>query len=257
MERHGQVCSLQTAQPAISNNMTMKLTTSGLGLAMLALLCVGAAALAASTGPAQAPERTPYWRERTSLFHAFGRQADVVMLGDSLTDGAEWQEMFPDQLIVNRGIDSDTTDGVLARLDDILRLRPKAVFVMVGINDFADTSRSVDVVFGTYQSIVSRLERGGARVIVQSTLPCNEAKGAWKSCSTINGSIRKLNARLATLASARVSYVDLTAALAASSGLRDEFTFDGVHLNGEGYRLWRTAIARFMPVAGKGHRPVP
>ena len=235
----------------------MKLTTSGLSLAMLALLCVGAAALAASTGPAQAPERTPYWRERTSLFHAFGRQADVVMLGDSLTDGAEWQEMFPDQLIVNRGIDSDTTDGVLARLDDILRLRPKVVFVMVGINDFADASRSVDVVFGTYQSIVSRLERGSARVIVQSTLPCNEAKGAWKSCSTINGRIRQLNARLATLASGRVSYVDLVPVLAVGSGLRNEFTYDGVHLNGEGYQLWKTTIARFMPAAGKGHRPVP
>lgn len=224
---------------------------------MLALLYVGGAALAASTEPAQAPERTPYWRERTSLFHTFGRMADVVMLGDSLTDGAEWQEMFPDQLIVNRGIDSDTTDGVLARLDDILGLKPKVVFVMIGINDFADTSRSVDVVFATYQSIVSRLERGGTRVIVQSTLPCNEARGVWKSCSTINGRIRQLNARLATLASAHVSYVDLTSALAANSGLRDEFTYDGVHLNGEGYRRWGTAIVRFMPVAGRGHRPVP
>ena len=49
---------------------------------------------------------------------------DVVMIGDSLTDGAEWREIFPDQKIVNRGIDSDTTDGVLARLDEIVSIKP-------------------------------------------------------------------------------------------------------------------------------------
>lgn len=227
-------------------------------LATLALVGASLQVFAAPTGPAvpvPVPERTSYWRERTSFFHAFGRQADVVMIGDSLTDGAEWREMFPDQLIVNRGIDSDTTDGVLARMDDVLRLKPKLVFVMIGINDFADASRSVDAVFVTYRSIVSRLERGGTRVVVQSTLPCNEAKGVWKSCAAINDKIRQLNARLATLASRRVSYVDLLPVLAAGSGLRDEFTYDGVHLNGEGYRLWKNAIARFMPPVGKAQGP--
>ncbi|MEO6016850.1 MAG: GDSL-type esterase/lipase family protein [Polaromonas sp.] len=226
-------------------------------LVMLALLSAGMQAFAAPVAPVQAPERSPYWRERTSFFHDFGHQADVVMVGDSLTDGAEWREMFPDQRIVNRGIDSDTTEGVLARLDDILMLKPKAVFVMIGINDFADLSRSADAVFLTYQAIVSRLERSGARVIVQSTLPCNEAKGTWKSCAAINGKIRQLDARLGTLASRRISYVDLLPALTSSGGLRDEFTYDGVHLNGPGYQVWKDAIARLMPAAVKPRRAAP
>jgi lysophospholipase L1-like esterase len=226
-----------------------------LKLHVIVLLCAGAEVFAAPASPAHAPERAPYWRERTSLFHNFGRQADVVMVGDSLTDGAEWSEIFPNQLIVNRGIDNDTTEGVLERLDDILALKPKAVFVMIGINDFTDVSRSADSVFLTYHSIVSRLERSGTRVVVQSTLPCNEAKGAWKSCSTINSRIRQLNSRLKTLTSRRVSYVDLLPALAGSTGLRDELTYDGVHLNGQGYQLWKNAIARFMPSATKGQRP--
>jgi lysophospholipase L1-like esterase len=232
-------------------------TRRRLSIVVLALLCSVASAFAASAEPAQALERAPYWRERTSFFHSFGRESDVVMLGDSLTDGAEWREMFPDQLVVNRGIDGDTTEGVLARLDDILALKPKVVFVMIGINDFADTSRSAEAVFKTYQSIVSRLERSGARVVVQSTLPCNEAKGQWKSCAAINSSIGQLNSRLATLASGRVSYVDLIPALAGSRGLRDNLTYDGVHLNGEGYGLWKNAIARFMPSANPGHKPTP
>lgn len=249
---------LGAARSFINNNTRMQLSKPGrLSLEILALLCAGAEVFAAPAGSVQTPERAPYWRERTSFFHTFGREADVVMLGDSLTDGAEWREMFPGQRIVNRGIDNDTTEGVLARLDDILKLKPKAVFLMMGINDFADASRSAEAVFSTYQSIVSRLERSGTRVVIQSTLPCNEVKGVWKSCAAINGRIRQLNTRLATLASRRVSYVDLVPVLATDGGLRDELTYDGVHLSGQGYRLWKNAIARFMPSAVKGHRAKP
>lgn len=224
-------------------------------IVMIALLCSGAQAFAMPAESVQVQERPPYWRERTSFFHNFGRKADVVMLGDSLTDGAEWREMFPELRVVNRGIDGDTTEGVLARLGDILILKPKVVFIMIGINDLSDPSRSADAVFWTYKSIVSRLRLSGTRVVVQSTLPCNESKGAWKSCTAINPRIRQLNIRLATLTSQHVTYVDLIPFLAGSSGLREELTYDGVHLNGQAYQLWKNAIARYMPYAIGSHKP--
>lgn len=236
----------------------MKLSTFvRLSLALTALLCGITPTIAAPVESVPAPERPAYWRERTSFFHAFGHKADVVMLGDSLTDGAEWREMFADQLVVNRGIDGDTTEGVLARLDDIVSLKPKAVFVMIGINDFSDASRSAEDVFLTYRSLVSRLTRSSITVVVQSTLQCNETKGAWKSCTAINSKISQLNTRLATLASRRVSYVDLTPVLVARGGLRDELTYDGVHLNAQGYQLWKNAITRFMPASARCHRGTP
>ena len=210
----------------------------------LFLLCAGAAA---AVGPQAPAERSSYWRERTSLFRTLPGHADVVMIGDSLTDGAEWAELFPQQRIANRGIDSDTTDGVLARLDDILAARPRQAFLMIGINDFADLQRDADAVFADYRAIVAKLERAGVKVVVQSTLPCNAAKAAWKSCAAILGRIGQLNARLATLASKNVRFVDLRPVLAAGGGLGDKFTYDGVHLNGEGYRRWQQTIAPFMP----------
>ena len=218
--------------------------------------CTDAIAAPAQT-PAKAPQRSSYWREKTSFFKAFGQPADVVMIGDSLTDGAEWREMFPGEKIANRGIDSDTTAGVLARLDEILAIHPKQAFLMVGINDFADAHRKVDAVFSDYRAIVARLEQGGVKVVVQSTLPCNVAKGRWKACGSLNGKIAQLNARLATLASANVSYVDLWPALAGKGGLRGEFTEDGVHLNGEGYRQWKNAIGKLMPGASRRPRLTP
>lgn len=38
---------------------------------------------------------------------------DVVMIGESITDGAEWREVFPNVAIVNRGINGDKCAGVL------------------------------------------------------------------------------------------------------------------------------------------------
>jgi lysophospholipase L1-like esterase len=215
--------------------------------ALLAVLC--ACALGSAVA-ADLSQHSSYWRERTSLFRVIGQKADVVMIGDSLTDGAEWNEMFPEQDIVNRGIDGDTTHGVLARLDTILKLEPKEVFVMIGINDFAEQHRPVATVFAHYRTLVRRLSQAGAQVIVQSTLPCNEAKAAWKSCAALNPKITQLNKRLAALASGdndNVTFLDLWPVLAGKGGLKRELTYDGVHLNGEGYRLWKEAIAPHMP----------
>ena len=46
---------------------------------------------------------------------------EIVMLGDSLTERHDWNGLLTAQAIVrNRGIAGDTTDGVLARLDEII-----------------------------------------------------------------------------------------------------------------------------------------
>lgn len=224
---------------------------------LISVLVCTCAVMQANAAPAVVPGRSSYWHERSSFFHTFAREAQVVMVGDSLTDGAEWREMFADQDIVNRGIDGDTTDGVLARLDDILVIKPKRAFVMIGINDFAEAGRSVDAVFSNYSAIVSQLAQHGVKVFVQSTLPCNEAKGAWKSCAGLNPRIGQLNARLTGLASANVTFIDLVPVLSAKGGLKNEFTYDGVHLNGEGYRQWKNAIAPYMPKAGETGQQSP
>jgi lysophospholipase L1-like esterase len=73
---------------------------------------------------------------------------------------------------------------------------------------------------------------------------CNEAKAGWIGCSAIQGRIRELNRRLAGLASAKVGFIDINAGLAGAGGLKPELTYDGVHLNGEGYRIWRDEISK-------------
>jgi lysophospholipase L1-like esterase len=183
--------------------------------------------------------------EKKSFFDALGTYASTVMIGDSLTDGAEWKEMFPGSAVVNRGVDGDTSAGVLRRLDGITAARAKKAFVMIGINDFKE-GRTVDAVFEDYRTIVSALGKSGMRVFVQSTLMCNAAKAEWIGCAAIQGKIRELNRRLSGLASAKVTYIDINAGLTGPEGLRPDLTYDGVHLNGEGYRIWRDEISKFV-----------
>ena len=40
-------------------------------------------------------------------------QADIVMLGDSMTEFAEWNELLGRNDVVNRGIRGDITEGML------------------------------------------------------------------------------------------------------------------------------------------------
>ena len=191
-----------------------------------------------------------YWYERTSLFDAVKTTSSVVMVGDSLTDGAEWRELFPDVSIANRGIDGDTTGGVLERMASIASVHAQKAFVMIGINDFTDAGKSVEEVFGNYMKIVAALRQGGAEVFVQSTLMCNESKAAWKSCAAANEKIKQLNRKLAAAGQGEFTFIDINRKLADEGGLKDELTYDGVHLNGNGYLLWKDEIAPFV-LAGR------
>jgi len=216
-------------------------------IAALALAaCASFAAGWFAKGSAPRPSQpSSYWDEKKSFFDAFGSYASVVMIGDSLTDGAEWREVFPGVAVVNRGVDGDTTAGVLKRMESITSARARKAFIMIGINDFKE-GRSVDATLQDYRSIVSRLSESGMKVYVESTLACNEAKAEWIGCAAIQGKIRQLNRGLAGLASANVTFIDINAELAGANGLKPDLTYDGVHLNGEGYRVWRDRISKFV-----------
>jgi lysophospholipase L1-like esterase len=197
-------------------------------------------------GGGQPPAHDSYWYERTSFFDTFRTTAPIVMVGDSLTDGAEWREMFPQVSIANRGIDGDTAGGVLERMGGIVAVRAEKAFIMIGINDLAEPDKSADAVFDDYRKIIATLRDNGSAVFVVSTLMCNEIKAAWKSCSAANPKIKQLNRKLAALAPREITFIDINAKMTDASGLKDELTTDGVHLNGNGYLLWRDAISPFV-----------
>jgi lysophospholipase L1-like esterase len=108
------------------------------------------------------------------------------MIGDSITERAEWKEIFPASSIANRGISADRYDDILRRIPTALKVTPKKAFLMFGINDFG-IFQTVDAVFANYQRVIEQLEAAHVQVHIQSTLECSRA-----TCGEMLDKIRML-----------------------------------------------------------------
>lgn len=184
----------------------------------------------------------PLYQQRAEFFAQSMPKADLVMIGDSLTELAEWPELLPGVNVVNRGISGDNTEALLRRLDAIERLRPKVAAVMIGINDFRILRASVDEVAQRYRAIIDRLRSGGATVLVQSTLFVNSPEAL-----SINTSVAELNRMLAQYCTeGRCDFIDLNIALSNDGRLASEFSMDGLHPNAAAYGKWASLLVRHV-----------
>ncbi|MDC1433795.1 GDSL-type esterase/lipase family protein [Burkholderiales bacterium] len=170
---------------------------------------------------------------RISQFEFVNSKADVVLIGDSITEGAIWSEFFPKYSLLNRGIGSDKASDILQRLDSIISVEPKYGFIMVGINDIYQNVR-VDEIFQNYVEIVRKLQDRDIDVVIQSTIQCELSRCGEKRVSKVN----ELNTLLSAFASKNdIQYLNL-GKLSEDRGLDSSLTTDGVHLNMKGYKTW-------------------
>jgi lysophospholipase L1-like esterase len=192
--------------------------------------------------PSPGPNYSDYFYHKKSFFEQHGgHHYDVVLIGDSITDSAEWEDLFPALKIANRGISGDRTDSVLKRLESIYSTSARRAFIMIGMNDFS-SSMSVDEVFENYKTIVNKLTAHGMKVYIQSTI------FAGKRRENLNIKIAELNERLQQLAAQTdsITYIDLNAGLAQDSLLKSMYSRDDVHLNGDGYAMWKDLINPYI-----------
>jgi lysophospholipase L1-like esterase len=183
------------------------------------------------------------WSFRSSVLPRFSVQragrVDVTFVGDSITAGADWQDAFPDLVISNQGVSGDTTTDVLARLPSIRATGARTYLVMLGINDILRGSSARDVAL-RMNIIQTELQSGGrARVILQSTLPCQRSFCGQEALDRVVD----LNQRLKGMAGEK-DFLDLHQAMVDASGsLRPAYSSDGLHLSGWGYGRWKQLLA--------------
>ena len=190
-------------------------------------------------GPAPT-DQVPYVAARISIFRNTPGQADIVMLGDSLTEGGNWQDILPDIRVMNRGITSDRSSGVLARLPEVISRRPRQVFLMIGVNDLF-RGGTPEGTAETIGRIIRTLQEAQISPLLHSVVFVGEGH------PDINASIQRLNDMLReTARRADVPFIDLNPILAPSGRLAPEFTYDGLHFRGEAYIRWRDAIRPFI-----------
>ncbi|MGY5353848.1 GDSL-type esterase/lipase family protein [Wenyingzhuangia sp. IMCC45467] len=177
-------------------------------------------------------------------------QGDVFFIGNSITQqGRDWNEKFELNHIKNRGIAGDVTDGVLARLDEIVYYQPKAIFILIGVNDL----------FNLHQK-----EDKSARFKYDKTIPSAKyvGKNIIKIAKTLHQKLPDTKLFVRTVLPTRKDFlkndileinklikksekkgyytvVDLHRVFVDNFGyMKKELTKDGVHLNDKGYQQW-------------------
>ncbi|OKH21463.1 G-D-S-L family lipolytic protein [Hydrococcus rivularis NIES-593] len=198
--------------------------------------------------PRQNTYRSTYYQMRYSIFKTLpDTEGEMILLGDSLTDQGEWQELFKNANIKNRGINGETTDGIIERINEILETNPQKIFLMIGVNDFWNESKTISIVVNNYRIILSTIKKNApeTQVFVQSILPVNQAQYKIK---LDNKELGAFNDRLKILAKEfSYEYIDLHSHfLDEQNQLSSRYTSDGVHLNGEGYLLWKKLIEKYI-----------
>ena len=190
-----------------------------------------------SFGQQAAVWNTEHYRERMAEFAKMRSidATDIVMLGNSLTEfGGDWSKRL----------------GVLNRLDAILSKKPKAILLMIGINDISQ-DQTAEQIFEKYQRLIDRIwaQAADTKLYVQSVLPINESFGRWKTLEGKTDVVPVLNVKLRHYCERNhIAYINLFKDFIyhGTNEMRRPLTSDGLHLTYLGYKLWAFRIKKVL-----------
>ncbi len=157
-------------------------------------------------------------------------EIDVAFIGDSLTDGYNVVDSYPQYKVVNRGIGGDTTFTLEARLEvSLYDIQPKVVVMLIGANNFA-------TMFENYENILKGYKENlpNSKIIL---LSLTSMSGEWGKNNQLaaynNVKIKKLAEKYS------FEFVDLYSPLMnlETGEIFPEYTTDGGHLTEEGYEV--------------------
>ncbi len=187
-----------------------------------------------------------YYDQKLSMFEIMPDQKDeVVWMGDSITDGGEWSELFPKVKTLNRGISSDNTFGILFRIGEVIKRKPAKIFLLIGINDIARGIPDSVILYNFKRIIDSiQIQTPAIKIYLQSILPTNNNYTDFKNHQNKITHVLSINAELKSICTAKkIVYVDLYNSFTDEAGKLDKkYTNDGLHLTGEGYKKWKQIL---------------
>lgn len=224
-------------------------------------------AFAADQAQALDLELAPHFGERRTLDYQqwvalLGAEAEAaaianlprqtVLLGDSIS---LW---FPPPLLpgrrtwLNQAISGENSGGLRNRVALLDGNQLEALFIMIGINDLIWGGSEDDLVYNL-RSVVTHLQaqHPQARIVVQSILPHSGPNATWEGRDRLLAippeRIVAVNDRLRQMArETGAEYLDLYPLFVNGDGyLRADLTTDGLHLNQNGYLVWRSALALY------------
>jgi len=182
---------------------------------------------------------------------------NIVMLGDSITDGYDLDKYFgTDILMVNSGISGDKTHDISDNIRKrVYEYNPSKVFLLIGINDILYENASTETVFKQIDFIVNEINEKlpNAKIYIESIYPVNSD---WHDyyCDGVKGStesniiIEETNDLLKKYCEVNgYEYIDVYSSLIDDEKNFDrEYTNDGLHPNERGYEVITEILKKYM-----------
>lgn len=188
------------------------------------------------------PKRIKKFKEKPLDF------GDIVFIGNSLTEGGgDWSKKLNNTHIKNRGISGDNTNGVLLRLNEIKHYKPKAVFLLIGINDLNDKlnpkqSPNPEYVGHNILKITNKLHKAipETKLYVQTLLPALDSL-LMPHITTVNNIIKNNeNKNVYEVIDLHTAFID------ANNVTKKELFKDRLHLNAKGYKVWSHFVKDYI-----------
>jgi lysophospholipase L1-like esterase len=184
---------------------------------------------------------------RESIFKSAPKQAGLIFfVGDSHTEAFELNEYLHNPLVRNRGVWGDISSSVLNRINEISTSKPKKIFLMIGVNDICSGISPVNC-FRNISSIIKIVKTVSPETIIyiESVLPTSVSigktnKSALPKIVELNKMIKQLND------GKKVKFINLFPSFLNNSALNQIYSFDGMHLNGNGYLKFAQLLSPYV-----------
>ena len=137
------------------------------------------AALFAASGASAQKFHNAYYDTRRAAHDEEGlQQGAIVFLGNSITEQGWWSLLLKRGDVENRGIGGDCVAGMAARIDPILQGRPRAIFLMAGVNDLIFSKITPEALLAQYERLLDRIEAESPKteLFIESLLPLDEPR---------------------------------------------------------------------------------
>lgn len=183
-----------------------------------------------------------YYKEINKFRSKIFPTESIIMVGNSITAGGDWEEYFPDKSIVNFGIPGDDTFGVLHRINYVIERKPSKIFILIGVNDIRKECTDYQII-NNYNTILWKLRKDtpNTKVYIVSMLPTDNVVRKNEDIVRLNFKIKKM----ATLS--KNNYVDIYNKFLGTDGnIKPEYVKDGIHLTDLGYSILVNNIKEYI-----------
>jgi lysophospholipase L1-like esterase len=186
----------------------------------------------------------PAYKEQLTRYDVYSKKANIVMLGTSLTQDIDWNELMSRGDIINRGYGGDILAVLASRLNYVMAAQPKICFIEAGINDI-DTHVPIAESIQLLMGIVDTLQRHAIipvlTAVTQVTADANNQKERNEKISQFNRELYKL------AQNRKLTVIDNNPILAPAGHLQPELAkSDGLHYLPKTYLVWKAAIDKVL-----------